>query len=458
MKKIVLFIVLLLIPIVVNADTEVFKETSIIKNGELILSISPYKDGYIIVSALRNESGGKEYLRYIDKNGNTIKQSELTDTPFFVSAFADGNNIYVFAEERYLCTLEKYNEELEKQSEISFEDCTTPYYGEIDAFNNTHPAKINNKYIYIYDTHNNNIIKINMDLSSSERIEVTDARIKELFPEKYYYNKVEETLATPFKIQNFNMSGDYLIANIYNTDPGCLTTDETCNIQFIRIYDKEINLIKEFALPAANLSSPNQSGEVVYNGTMVKGYFILSSYYTIGEVNLPNGISAANRFKIYDSDWNLIQTIEKDNVLSTFIYETENGFLSSNLLPLVNSESETMESLMFFSLVSPIDVPTIDHGRINVPSTGAAGETITVEVKPDKGYTLGELIVMDDNGNKLPVTNNTFVMGTSKVTVSALFVPENPNTGNLYVILICLIAAISGIVLITQKKKLDFLK
>ena len=77
---------------------------------------------------------------------------------------------------------------------------------------------------------------------------------------------------------------------------------------------------------------------------------------------------------------------------------------------------------------------------------------------PEKGYVLGELLVFDEEGHQIPVENNTFVMGTSKVTVRAVFVPENPNTGNFYVILICLIAAISGIVLITQKKKLDFLK
>ncbi len=456
MKKVLLFLVLLLIPCIVMADTEVFKETGSIKNGELIMSMSPYKDGYIIVSVHRDETGGKEYLRYIDKNGNTIKQSEFAGAILFVSAFADeNNNIYVFTEERYLCTLGKYNEDLEKQSELSFENCTTPYYGEIDAFNNTHPARINNNYIYIYDTYYNNIIKTNLDLSSSERIEVTDARIKELFPEAYYYNKVEETLPDTLSLEAFNISGDYLVANIFDTSTSCQPTDENCNAQYIRVYDKEINLIKEFIIPAP---SNDSSSEVVLNGYMIKGYFILSSYYMIGEVNIPNEFNANNKFKIYDSDWNLIQTIEKENVISTFLYETENGFISSNLLPLVNSKSETIESIMFFSLVSSIETPTIDHGRVIIPADAAAGETVTIEVKPDKGFTLSELTVLDANGNKVPVTNNTFVMGTSKVTILATFTPENPNTGNFYVILICLIAAISGIVSITQKKKLDFLK
>jgi hypothetical protein len=133
--------------------------------------------------------------------------------------------------------------------------------------------------------------------------------------------------------------------------------------------------------------------------------------------------------------------------------------MTSSIRPAYSNDDDTpIGELTYYSIKPSIETPTIDHGRIIVPANALAGETVTIEVKPDKGYTLGELIVMDANGNKLPVTNKTFVMGTSKGTVSALFVPENPNTGNLYVILICLIAAISGIVLITQKKKLDFLK
>lgn len=57
---------------------------------------------------------------------------------------------------------------------------------------------------------------------------------------------------------------------------------------------------------------------------------------------------------------------------------------------------------------------------------GKAGETVTVTAKPDNGYTLEDLTVTDQNGNKIPVKDNgdgtfTFTMPSSGVTVSPTF-------------------------------------
>ena len=123
-----------------------------------------------------------------------------------------------------------------------------------------------------------------------------------------------------------------------------------------------------------------------------------------------------------------------------------------------NDDDTPIGELTYYSIKPSIETPTIDHGRIIVPSNALAGETVTIDVTPEKGYTLGELLVFDEAGNQLPVENNTFVMGTSKVTVRAVFVPENPNTGNVYIILICLVATLTGIACLFQKRKLDFLK
>ena len=111
-----------------------------------------------------------------------------------------------------------------------------------------------------------------------------------------------------------------------------------------------------------------------------------------------------------------------------------------------------------YVLNNPIETATSGKGSINTPTRAFPGETVTIEVTPEKGYTLSELIVIDEAGNQLKVTNNTFVMGASKVTVRAVFVPENPNTGNVYIILICLVATLTGIACLFQKRKLDFLK
>lgn len=73
---------------------------------------------------------------------------------------------------------------------------------------------------------------------------------------------------------------------------------------------------------------------------------------------------------------------------------------------------------------------TVDRttgGKISVsPSRADKGDTVTITVKPDKGYELDGLTVTDKNGDKLKLTEKddnkyTFKMPGSKVTVEASF-------------------------------------
>lgn len=64
----------------------------------------------------------------------------------------------------------------------------------------------------------------------------------------------------------------------------------------------------------------------------------------------------------------------------------------------------------------------ITNGTISVnKSTAAAGETITITVNPDSGYELNTLTVTDSDDNSITVTNKTFEMPESSVTVNATF-------------------------------------
>ena len=64
----------------------------------------------------------------------------------------------------------------------------------------------------------------------------------------------------------------------------------------------------------------------------------------------------------------------------------------------------------------------ITNGTISVNKTNAAaGETITITVNPDSGYELNTLTVTDSDDNSITVTNNSFTMPASSVTVNATF-------------------------------------
>ena len=74
-----------------------------------------------------------------------------------------------------------------------------------------------------------------------------------------------------------------------------------------------------------------------------------------------------------------------------------------------------------------IDENIID-GRVSADaSTATKGTTVNLKPTPNPGFKLGTLIVTADNGDSVQVTNNSFTMPESNVTISATFV-KDPQT------------------------------
>ena len=68
-------------------------------------------------------------------------------------------------------------------------------------------------------------------------------------------------------------------------------------------------------------------------------------------------------------------------------------------------------------------IPTgiYEHGTVTVsPESASKGDTVTITVTPDKGYTLESLTVLDKGGGRY-----TFVMPAGKITVKAVFMDDN---------------------------------
>lgn len=77
-----------------------------------------------------------------------------------------------------------------------------------------------------------------------------------------------------------------------------------------------------------------------------------------------------------------------------------------------------------------VSIENSKHGEVSADSkTFAKGETVTLTVDPDTGYTLETLTVTDKNGKELKLTKKggkyTFKMPASKVTVKATFMEDN---------------------------------
>ena len=78
-----------------------------------------------------------------------------------------------------------------------------------------------------------------------------------------------------------------------------------------------------------------------------------------------------------------------------------------------------------------VSVDKTVNGTITVsPKSASKGDTVTITVKPDKGYELDTLKVLDKDGGKVKFTEKngkyTFTMPAGKVTVKGSFVEEAP--------------------------------
>ena len=75
-----------------------------------------------------------------------------------------------------------------------------------------------------------------------------------------------------------------------------------------------------------------------------------------------------------------------------------------------------------------VSTPSTKNGDVTVsPKNASKGDRVTVTVKPDSGYEVGSVTVLDSNGNELKLTDKgngkyTFTMPGGKVEVKATFV------------------------------------
>ena len=480
MKKIIMFLILLLMPVVVSANDGPFSKAFSTNDASYTFHSTPFKEGYVFVE-VDKEDTSKTYLRYYDNKGELKKEIEYAEGDYVYTLFTIGDYLYVLksspggVNNRIL----RYDSDFNLLKELTYEsDEFNPFIRQnhintlLLHINYRESVSLKDNKIYLPDWYNEYIAVIEEDLSSStiqDLSYVSDLEWYEALNEHYpVYSILSELMNSFVSLQN-SLTMDYATPVVYNDDyyfvnsrnnncNGAAEVEESCFEDKIFLLDKDYNVVweKELATEIA----------AVQYAVMLDDYIVISA------------ISKENNYlQVYDFEGNLVQEFSTGSPYKIYgaLYKIPSGFVAtvSNKNPLffigdnTNSPSNADDNVLgqpfneyneIYVFNNPIETATSGKGSINTPTRAFPGETVTIEVTPEKGYTLSELIVIDEAGNQLKVTNNTFVMGASKVTVRAVFVPENPNTGNVYIILICLVATLTGIACLFQKRKLDFLK
>ncbi len=98
------------------------------------------------------------------------------------------------------------------------------------------------------------------------------------------------------------------------------------------------------------------------------------------------------------------------------------------------------------------------QGEIKAITKSGAGSGVTFEVTPKPGYVLSVVKVTDAAGNVITFTDYTFTMPSSDVLIEAVFVPSNPNTKDIAIIGVLLLAIGFGLFLIFGTKRIKALR
>ena len=142
-----------------------------------------------------------------------------------------------------------------------------------------------------------------------------------------------------------------------------------------------------------------------------------------------------------DGSFTISGTLEEDENNSTFSLCAQDsaGNRSAFQLALVARQPEKQpdpsdsSSGGSYTPAYPVETPEqTPNGTITVsPKSASKGTTVTITVQPDPGYELGDLVVADEKGGLLKLTDKgagkfTFTMPDGKVKLSASFRPQTP--------------------------------
>ncbi|MBE6144987.1 MAG: hypothetical protein E7171_00025 [Firmicutes bacterium] len=158
-------------------------------------------------------------------------------------------------------------------------------------------------------------------------------------------------------------------------------------------------------------------------------------YYLLTEYDENFNILSENELVSFESD-NKIKLDLNSTSHTEKILVLEDGFLvfTDHYYFDLEDEEDYLTSILpaiqKYSFVYSVDTRGNENGTIEVDKDSSkTGEMIKYNVQPKDGYKLEKVVLTDDSGNTIEIKDSSFVMPSSNVTIEAIFVVDNPNTG-----------------------------
>lgn len=152
--------------------------------------------------------------------------------------------------------------------------------------------------------------------------------------------------------------------------------------------------------------------------------------------------------RILDENGNYLEDITLN------IHGTKAYFRNVNRKLAIFVKEESKSMILLFNCVSDIEVEANIYGTIKSVSLASASEEVSLSVKANSGYTVKEVLVYDEYGNQIEVSNNSFIMPQGNVIVTATYEESigNPDTIDIIFFIIAALSISFVIMYITVKK------
>lgn len=235
-----------------------------------------------------------------------------------------------------------------------------------------------------------------------------------------------------------------------------------CNYSFEEQW-KTASTISNFNFFGRYYISKNEKGQ--YDGYVSlaydneKRYFVISKYNLelekVWEDNIATASSPVNR---YGNIYSIIESYDDTGKFNGYIFTVG----TANACRQQEDSSEDFSSCgPYISIIKYtyknylIEKETSDEGTISVDEKAYPGDIVKVKVTPKEGYVLKRIVVKDESGKEIEVTDDgTFIMPEGKVTVTAIYNKiANPETVSACYIVLGIILLISIGTLIVNKQK-----
>ena len=172
-------------------------------------------------------------------------------------------------------------------------------------------------------------------------------------------------------------------------------------------------------------------------------------YYSFKAVEVINDkilVLVDNKLLTIDLEGNILDESIKENAIDLIKISDKVGVIYPN-------------KIEFNSYILKIEVEENENGTIIIDGESKPYRKVGINIKPNSGYVVEEVIVKDSNDNIIPVENSQFTMPDSDVSVEAVYgaTVTNPETID-YIIMVLVAALVTAFVLYKTHKKLNWLK